>query len=468
MTASAKTVPLSLRVEWRPEPDLAFAGGLLHIDPKVGIPVAGPRSLGTARHRPEITTAFIGTGEGISRGQAWFGATAQGVDGDDSHAPFPGFGRDIGFRTTLRTDDPFTALIGQADLRALAERNLKRERFEALLALIDDRVAAVEGQDAPADIAFLVLPDDLYRSYHSVKYMKNGVQVVRNLRTAIKALAMRRHVRTQILLESTLVLGFDRREDLDHPADLAWNLYTGIYFKSGGLPWAPVGIPPGTCHIGVTFYRPHGERSEMRTSVAHAFTEHGDAFVLRGGAFRWEGKWPHLPAEEAERLSLLALDRYKLETGRAAARVVVHKQSRFFDEERAGFEAALKNVRYDLVALARSSAVRLMRHGQYPPPRGAVVTVGTRRYLYTTGYLPEAAGYPHGHVPAPLQITDHVGDTAQSELLDETLLLTKMNPNSARYAERDPITIRFAGEVGSILRDIPEGEEPEARYPFYM
>jgi hypothetical protein len=34
-----------------------------------------------------------------------------------------------------------------------------------------------------------------------------------------------------------------------------------------------------------------------------------------------------------------------------------------------------------------------------------------------------------------LQITDHVGDTPSSELLDEVLLLTKMNWNSARFAE---------------------------------
>jgi hypothetical protein len=59
--------------------------------------------------------------------------------------------------------------------------------------------------------------------------------------------------------------------ELDHPADLAWNLFTAVYFKAGGFPWAPVGIPEGTCHLGVTFYRPHGERSAMRISVAQAF-----------------------------------------------------------------------------------------------------------------------------------------------------------------------------------------------------
>lgn len=43
-----------------------------------------------------------------------------------------------------------------------------------------------------------------------------------------------------------------------------------------------------------------------------------------------------------------------------------------------------------------------------------------------------------------------------------------MNWNSARFAERLPVTVRFAGEVGTILRDLPDTYEPEARYAFYV
>jgi argonaute-like protein implicated in RNA metabolism and viral defense len=69
-------------------------------------------------------------------------------------------------------------------------------------------------------------------------------------------------------------------------------------------------------------------------------------------------------------------------------------------------------------------------------------------------------------VPAPIQITDHVGDTGARDLLSEVLTLTKMNWNSARFAERRPVPVRFADEVGTILRDLPEGFTPEARYAF--
>jgi hypothetical protein len=46
--------------------------------------------------------------------------------------------------------------------------------------------------------------------------------------------------------------------------------------------------------------------------------------------------------------------------------------------------------------------------------------------------------------------------------------MTKMNWNSARFAEKLHVTVRFANEVGTILRDLPDDYAPEARYAFYM
>jgi hypothetical protein len=43
-----------------------------------------------------------------------------------------------------------------------------------------------------------------------------------------------------------------------------------------------------------------------------------------------------------------------------------------------------------------------------------------------------------------------------------------MNWNSARFAEKLPVTLRFAKEVGAILRDLPDAFAPEARYALYM
>jgi hypothetical protein len=456
-------------IEWLDEPVLGFADDLSHIDPKVGIAAAGPWSRDRHNHPASVTAGFVGTGETIDAARRWLQRATEGVDGDDSHHPFPGYNATGPFASQLRVDGPEGKITARQVRDVTRDGVRRRDGFDAVLAIVDVQLKRLGELDAPPDLVFIVLPAEVLRRYWSVTSFRKGIETVWNLRAAIKAKAMQRGMRTQLLNPATIESSLDEHSgDLEHPADLAWNLFAGVYFKAGGVPWTPVGLPEGTCHLGITFYRPHGELAAMRTSVAQAFAENGEAFVLRGNRFSWEGKWPHLPQEEAARLADDVIDRYTAVMGRPPRRLVVHKQSRFFLEERRGLEDALDGYEYDLVALAPSTAVRVMRHGQYPPPRGACVSVGDRRYLYTTGYIPSLGRYPHGHVPAPIQITDHVGDSSPRQLLTEVLLLTKMNWNSARFAERVPVTLRFAWEVGSILRDLPEDFEPEARYAFYM
>jgi hypothetical protein len=466
---TATFTPPTFSIDWLPEPELGFADGLQHIDPKVGIAAAGPYSRDQPNHRASVTAGFIGTGKTIDAARKWLARAAEGIDGDDEHHPFPGYQSSGPFGSTLRLDGPEAKITAREVRELMADGRRRLDGFDALLGVMEAHMKRLSELDAPPDIVFIILPSDVSQRYWSVPSTRRGVVTVWNLRAGIKARAMQLHLRTQLLDEETTTSSLEHHSgELEHPADLAWNLFVGIYFKSGGAPWRPVGLPEGTCHLGITFYRPYDEASALRTSVAQAFAENGEAFVLRGNRFTWQGKWPHLPAEEASRLAQDAVARYTAAMGRAPRRVVVHKQSRFFDQERAGLEQALGDCEYDLVALAPSSAVRAMRHGQYPAPRGACISVGDRRFLYTTGYVPSLGRYPHGHVPTPVQIADHVGDSSPEQLLREVLILTKMNWNSARFAERLPVTVRFAKEVGAILRDLPDDFEPEARYAFYM
>ena len=287
-------------VQWLGEPELAFAAGLTHIDPKVGIPASGPWSRDQPNHPASVTAGFIGTAECIAKARTWLARAAEGVDGDDEHHPFCGFQLTGPFASQLRTNGP-EAKITASEIRDLTADGLKRlDGFNHLLGLIDDRLAQLASLDAPPTIVFITLPAEIIKRYRAVHQTKQGVETVWNLRAGIKARAMQRGLRTQLLQQETIESDLESHtSELDHPADLAWNLFTAVYFKAGGFPWAPVGIPEGTCHLGVTFYRPHGERSAMRTSVAQAFAENGDAFVLRGNPFEWEGKWPHLPAERS-------------------------------------------------------------------------------------------------------------------------------------------------------------------------
>ena len=473
--ARSKIAPLQLQrphssTEWEDEPLLVFGDDMTHADPKVGIPLYGPRSLGTVRHKREVHIGFIGTAESVAHAQQFYAECADGIDGDEDHAPFPGCQQDRGFRCELRTDSNLVELITRHESTQIVGIRNRRQRFEAMVGLLESKLDLLTRKDHPLDYVALVLSPELYRKCRVADYYEKGIgEVHRDLRRAFKAMAMRFRKPTQILLETTTGLSTLSRK-LDHKSVIAWNLFTGLYFKADGLPWGPVGLPPASCFIGISFFRPLGQISNLRTSVVQAFDENGEGLVLRGHDFQWEEeKSPHLSEELAGKLIEMVLDLYQQERKQLPKRVVVHKSSRYEPQERCGFESALSKVsQFDLVALSPTSEVRLIRAGQYPPLRGTAFSVGDTSYLYTSGYLASLGRYPHGHVPSPLQIADHVGDTSRTQLLRDSLVLTKMNWNSANFAGLMPITLRFSRLVGDILREVPSDQKPEPKYKYYM
>jgi hypothetical protein len=466
--------PPRLAADWVEEPELLFADDHGHVDPKTGIPLYGPRSLGTHRHKREVHVGFIGTSGSVDLARRYYEQTSYGVAGDGDHVPFPGCRVDRGFRCDLVFDDKLIELITRSEHQNVLDIKRGRERFETLLLMLEVKLRLLTQRDHPLDYIVLALPTDLYQRCKTVDYVEKGLgHAHRDLRRAFKAMAMQYQKPTQILLDSTTGLTTTSR-DLDHPSVVAWNLFTGLYFKIDGLPWGPTRLAPGTCFIGVSFFRPMGESSTLRTSVVQAFDENGEGLVLRGHRFHWDerqqGRSPHLTADMADSLIEMVMNRYRAEQKQLPKRIVIHKSSRFEGPERSGFEGALKkrNCLYDLVSLSPTSSARLLRAGQYPPLRGTLFSVGAVSYLYTTGYLPHIGKYPHGHVPSPLQIADHVGDTSDADLLREVMALTKMNWNSANMGGLEPITLRFSRLVGDVLREVPDDREPQPKYKFYM
>lgn len=465
----------TITTRWLEEPKLAFHSGGRHDDPKTGVALYGPVGLSNGTHRNEVHVGLIGTEAGIHAARSMLDQFQGGVAGDDSVTPFPGCDPHTGYRCTLRYSDKTTQTLTFNELREVTETKASRDRFKGALALLDDKLRIVTSRDVPLDYVLVVIPDDLYRRARVADYREGG-PVHRDLRRAFKSHAMIRERPTQLIRETTISRPENAR-NLDHPATVAWNLFTGLYFKAGGTPWAPTGIARGSCFIGVSFYRPLGDASRMRAAVAQAFDEQGNGWVLRGDEFPWDeskdGREPHLPADLAADLIRRSVRRYREEIGTAPSRVVVHKQSHYSADEQTAFADAIRDqlgrsTSFDLVGLRRTSDVRLVREGKYPPLRGTLATVGRRSFLYSTGYLPRVGGYPHGHVPSPIEMIDLKGDSEAHRIFSEVLTLTKMNWNSAGYAETLPITLRFSRLVGDILREVPSDRVPHPRYAFYM
>ena len=473
-----------LRLRYIDEPVLEFAGDAVHVDQKRGIARYGPATLGLKRHPAQVRLGFLGSGESVASAKAWFERAAAGIEGEQPVrlrrgkparrlSDFPGFMADRGFFSEIVIADHLTRTITQHEIGALKKQKEKPLRFAAAVELISEHVRLLKQQDDRPDVVILALPNELLSLVDTVTYRDPKLGLVyRDFRRAVKAEVMRHETVTQILLQHVSEAESGAR-NVDPASRVAWNLFTSLYFKSGGVPWRPVGLRTDTCYIGISFHRPLASESGLlRTSVAQAFDGDGTGLVLRGPDFAWDesrdGKAAHLTAEAASALLQLVLRRYQLETGRPPARVVVHKTSSFWPAEREGFVDALASIpRFDLVAVTQSDEVRLVRAGQYPPLRGTLFGVGMTEYLYTTGYITALEEYPHGHVPSPLQIADHHGDSDLTDIATEILILTRMNWNSAGFAGALPITLRFSRKVGDIMREIPADREPEPQFKYY-
>lgn len=457
-----------------PEPLLVFGDGGMHIDPKTGIAQYGPRSyMPTRRHPASVRVGFIGTAGTIDTARNWLDANAEGVLGDAKHPEFPGFMADRGFFSSLTYDDTWVEPIRQSELAELLGIRASRNRFEQVVSLFDEKLRLLAERDQAPEYVVIALPDNLIAQSGTVDFRdRQQGDVHRDLHRALKAVAMKHRLPTQVVRQATM----EGRDD-DHPSKIAWNFFTGLYFKAGGIPWSPVGLTPGTCFVGISFFHPLGTSDRrIQTSLVQAFDEHGDGLVLRGHDFEWDAKKegsrsPHLNEDQASQLIQMVLDRYEAEMHQLPRRVVVHKTSQYWPREREGFGEALRSrvALYDLVALTAQNKVRLITSSKYPPLRGTWFAVGDLDYLYTTGFVPELGEFHGMHVPSPVQLSDHVGqDTSREMLLKEVLLLSKMNWNSAHLGGLLPITIRFSRLVGDTLREVPADRDPRPQFKYYM
>ncbi|MFM2219006.1 MAG: hypothetical protein RL240_3324, partial [Planctomycetota bacterium] len=139
----SKLLPYALatpytKAEWIEEPLLLFGRGKHHEDPKTGIPLYGPKSFGTARHKPVVHAGFIGTVNSMNNARTFLAKCSDGINGDHDQAPFPGCSENVGYRFKLVMPNELMEPINRQEERDLAENKSlsKRERFELLVGLL--------------------------------------------------------------------------------------------------------------------------------------------------------------------------------------------------------------------------------------------------------------------------------------------------------------------------------------------
>lgn len=490
-----------------PEPLLSFGGQHTHVDPKTGLALYGPYTAKDQRspHIRSIVVGMVGPSDMIADAEMWLQA-CQGVIVNDGTQPFlyphfPGFNANGPMQCDLIVGDSWREPIKETKLTAAAAKPLFVDRIKDVVALYIEKIAVLAGREPKPHVVLCCLPQPVIDACTGEKAAERKLRKLQartsrqisrdqlplfsgeedesadhqNLRRGLKAEAMKFGVPTQLVWPRTLRLagasgsGTQRTQD---DATRAWNFTTALYHKAGGSPWRLANVDSDVCFVGLSFYRElSSDDPHMRTSMAQAFTAAGDGYVLRGETFEWDGGHsPRLSRKLAAGLLHEVIDLYKKQNrGSLPSRIVVHKSSRFSDDELAGLEEACTLIpQKDFVAVG-SRDLQFYRRGDYPALRGTYVKFSDTDFLlYTSGYVPYLRTYPGARVPRPLEILEHYGDSSWLDVLREILALTKMNWNTADFANREPITLAFSRRVGEVLAEIPPMGKVLPEYRFYM
>lgn len=489
------------------EPTLEFGGGVCGVSPKLILPEAGPFwAGGDGGTTPAISLGLVAPASEVEPINNWFARMKRLlVENESSVLRYPSYpGVEKALRVRFEIDPRFIVLLPEKEYALAISQPDAQRRFNELLNVY---VRCVETLclDQPPKCIIVHFPEEvanfsiqnrllsysertrLQRLHHEEKQAqltlfddpkerkKAGEELVladelltRYFHRAFKArcMSLGNAVPTQIVRRQT----YDAAAATQSEATRAWNLSVALLYKSGFIPWRPAELDENTCFAGISFH--HLKRrgsSLLYSSVAHAFSNAVEPFILRGSPIphhQTRDKQPYLLPEQASVIADQIIDGYKRRTGSFPKRLVVHKTSRFMPEENEGFLGAAdgKVPNVSLVWL-RSTDFRLLRRGMQEPLRGTLCTIGgNRRFLFTTGYVPWWQMYPGPHIPAPLEL----GADDPMARAAEVLSLSKMNWNTADGLGRMPITLAFARRVGTIMTELEEGIDPNPSYRFYM
>lgn len=205
------------------------------------------------------------------------------------------------------------------------------------------------------------------------------------------------------------------------------------------------------------------------------FLSTGEGVVFKGAVGPWYSeteKTFHLPREKAAQLMDLVIRAYNEMHGSPPAELFIHGQTRFEPDEWDGFASTVpESTKLVGIRIRRQNEIKLFRYGRRPVLRGtAAITSDRTAYLWTTGYTPQLDTYPGREVPNPLtvEIVRSRGDVAIEQILADLMALTKLNFNSASFADGLPVTLRFADLVGEILTAGPNDATAPLPFKFYI
>ncbi|MFC1803759.1 hypothetical protein ACFL0D_07325 [Thermoproteota archaeon] len=481
------------------EPLIEVGGNIAVPEPKMGWTLLGP--LGDRDKIYNINLGLIGDYDSLEKTRNLIhrlNMKTYGKDKNFLHIDFPGL-EDMRISFNMLWE-------AEIDSKMVKERIEKtgafHDRITTVAKIIKEKIQILVGRDPQPDLLILAYPkviDDycikgaigrrgvprkttLERSIEKARSRNMtldrwlGIQTPPktfnpvDLRSLVKSYCMEYDIPIQILRPHTYEPYNPDRPRREDDATTFWNLAIAMFYKANNLPWRVKGLMEDTSYIGISFFRDRTDPSNVKTALAQFFSLDSEGFVFKGEKAKVdENNAAHVSKDDAIDIIQTAIKVYESNKGHKPRRLVVHKTSRFNEEEIEGFREGANEVsKLDLVAFGNRN-LKMVRWGKEPPIRGSMVRLPDNSVLlYTFGYIPYLDVYPGPRVPSPLEILEHHGSTSIDNVCKEILALTKLNWNNAKFCIKAPITIGFARRVGNILRNIPPDAEIQNKFKYYM
>lgn len=331
-----------------------------------------------------------------------------------------------------------------------------RAYFSGICQYID----SFEKDKTEFDVLIIYIPKQLEK----MREVKNET-VYFDLHDSLKIYCAGKGIVTQIIEERSVHTNNDM-------AKIIWGLSTALYTKGIGRLWKPEKARYDTAYVGLSYVQSIKNNEKISIGCSQLFDSEGNGMQLYLRPLKNPQMIqdnPFMRSEDACRL-MNKLKRIYDESVplHKLNRIVIHKTTRFTKEEMDGITKGLAGVdNIELLQIQEYSAWRAIHYqndkvAPFPIQRGTVIPLDKDSFLiWTHGSVQhdELAGRNRNYyknsrgIPAPLLVRRFMGKSTAEELVNEILMLTKMNWNSGDgLYKMMPVTLDFAKTLSRVAK----------------
>ncbi len=285
-----------------------------------------------------------------------------------------------------------------------------------------------------------------------------------DLHDALKLFCANHHIKVQIVEDKSIV---DNQK-----LKVTWGLSTGIFAKANGELWRPRYFDNETAFIGISYSMLSDGGYYVGCSQLFDSCGNGMRLIinqLKDPKVIREN--PYMSKEDAQYvIGNLLRAYYRSSPTSKLKRVVVHKSSDFQQSEIDGINMALASIEnIELLQIQEYSDWRAMQYnGEYNEgmsgfavKRGLTTKIDDDKLLvWTHGCIKDAEllgnrnYYKGGRgIPAPILVRRYQGKSSADLIVNEILMLTKMNWNSGDCLYKNlPVTVDFSKVVAKMAK----------------